>query len=99
MRLLAVALVAALGVAAVAFAGGGPPPAGNATPAAHTVVTTGSAEVNVVMPRRRSDRTIERAVRAAHRAALPRAFKAARREAVALADAVGLALRGPVGAS
>jgi hypothetical protein len=55
--------------------------------------------LKVVMPRHRSDRTIERAVRTAQREAFPRAVKSARREAGALAAAVGLTLAGPLGAA
>src|SRR3954447_26272873 len=100
MRLFIAAVIGALGVAALAFAGGGPPPSADpSAPPVNTVVTHGTAAVRVAMPRKRSDKTIERAVRTARREAFPRAVKAARREAGALAAATGLKLGGPVGAA
>ena len=103
MRLLIAAVIGAAVAAVVAgfaFAGGGPPPqAEDAAPGVRTVVTHGTATLKVVMPARRSDRTIERAVRTARREAMPRAVKDARRDADALAAAAGLKLAGPVGAS
>jgi hypothetical protein len=103
MRLLIAAFIgaaASAAVATIAFAGGGPPPGGDpAAPEVRTVVTHGNTALKIVMPRHRSDRTIERAVRTARREAFPRAVKAARREAGALAAATGLTLAGPLGAA
>jgi hypothetical protein len=87
---LAAAATAVIATAAVALAGGGPPPVQPADPAANTVVSTGSAQADVVAPARRSDATIERAVRAARLRALPSAVARARDEAAALATAAGL---------
>jgi hypothetical protein len=87
---LAAAATAVIATTAVALAGGGPPPVQPADPAANTVVSTGSAQADVVAPSRRSDATIERAVRAARLRALPPAIALARDEAAALATAVGL---------
>jgi hypothetical protein len=87
---LTAAAAAVIATGAVAFAGGGPPPVQPADPAANTVVSTASAQVAVVAPDRRSDATIERAMRAAQARAMPRAVAAARAEADALAAAAGL---------
>jgi hypothetical protein len=87
-------------VAAGALAGGGSPPTdAAASPAVRTVVTHGTARLHVATPAHRSDKTIERAVRAARRAAFPQAVKSARRDASALAAAAGLRLAGPLGAA
>ena len=102
MRLVLAGVVGAVVagvVAAVAFAGGGPPPQADSAPGVETVVTHGTAALRVVMPAKRTNATIERAVRAARRDALPRAVKGARRDAEALAAAAGLRLAGPLGAS
>jgi hypothetical protein len=50
-------------------------------------------------PARRSDARIERAVRAARQAALPRAVTSARVEARALADGAAMTLANPIGVS
>lgn len=97
--MLLAAVVGAVAVAAVAYASGGPPPEQDAAPGVRTVVTHGTAALRIVMPARRSNRTIERAVREARRAALPRAVKMAHRDAIALAAAARLTLAGPLGAS
>jgi len=86
----AAAVAAVIAAAAVALASGGPPPAPPADPAANTVVATASAQSRVVAPPRRSNATIEAAMRAARARALPRAVAAARNEADALAAAAGL---------
>jgi hypothetical protein len=104
MRPLAAALFGAVATAATlaaagAFAGGGPPPGDTYDPELRTVVTHGAARLKVVVPAHRSNKTIERAVRAARRAAYPKAVKSARREAGALATAAGLRLEGPLGAA
>ena len=83
----AAAVIAATGLA---LASGGPPPVQPADPAVDTVVSTATAQSRVVAPARRSDATIERAVRAARARALPQAVAAARAEADALAAAAGL---------
>jgi hypothetical protein len=87
---LTAAAAAVIAAGAVAFASGGPPPVQPADPAANTVVSTASGQSRVVTPSRRSDATIERAMRAARARALPRAVAAARAEADALAAAAGL---------
>ena len=83
----AAAVIAATGIA---LASGGPPPVQPADPAVDTVVSSGSGQSRVVVPARKSDATIERAVRAARARALPAAVAAARTEAAALAAAAGL---------
>ena len=102
MRSLPAALLGALaaaGAAALAsHASGGPPPEPDAgPPAVRTVVAHGSGHAKVVRPARLDDRTIERAVRRAGRVAVPKAVKAARKDAVNLARAAGLQLAGPIG--
>jgi len=87
---LAAAAAAVIAAAGIALASGGPPPVQPADPAANTVVSTASAQAKVVVPARKSDATIEAAVRAARRRALPQAVSAARAEAAALAQAAGL---------
>ena len=76
MRLFAAFIVVALatagGLAAIALAGGGPPPTPEAAPGVETVVAHGAARLHIRTPAHRSDATIERAVRAARRAAYPR---------------------------
>jgi hypothetical protein len=86
---LAAALVAAGGTG-VALASGGPPPVTPPDPPPYTVVASGAGTATVVKPRRHSDATIDRAVRAARARAMPSALAAARREAVALGTAAGL---------
>ena len=51
----------------------------------------------MVRPARLNNRTIERAARRARALAVPKAVKAARKEAVNLARAAGLRLSGPIG--
>jgi hypothetical protein len=101
MRTLSAATLGALAAAgacsAIALASGGPPPAPPDPPDVRTVVAHGAGKAPVAEPARRSDRAIERAVRRAGRAALPRAVAAARRDAEALARAAGLELGGPIG--
>jgi len=93
------ALAAAGAFATIAFAGGGSPPADPPAPELRTVVTHGSASARVRTPARRTNATIERAVRRARRDALPKAVEAARAEADGLARAAGMALAGPIGVS
>ena len=90
----ATAVVAATGIA---LASGGPPPVQPADPAANTVVATASTQARVVPPARRSDATIERAMRTARMRAIPAALEAAREEAAALAAAAGLRAGAAVG--
>ncbi len=103
MRLFAAFIVVALatagGLAAIALAGGGPPPTPEAAPGVETVVAHGAARLHIRTPAHRSDATIERAVRAARRAAYPEAVGVARWEAAAMARAAGLRLDGPLGVS
>jgi hypothetical protein len=87
---LTAAAAAVAAAAGIAFAGGGPPPVQPADPAAGTVVSSATGLAKVVAPKRRTNMTIERAVRAARVRALPAATAAARDEAVALANAAGL---------
>jgi hypothetical protein len=87
---LTAAAAAVIAAAGIALASGGPPPVQPADPAVDTVVSTATAQSSVVAPDRRSNATIERAVRAARTRALPRAVAAARTEADALATAAGL---------
>jgi hypothetical protein len=87
--LLPAALLAA-GATGVAIASGGPPPATPADPPAYTIVASGGGERPVVAPSRRTNATIDRAVRAARLRAMPAAIAAARREATALGTAARL---------
>jgi hypothetical protein len=87
--LLGAALVAACGTG-VAVASGGPPPPPVPDPPAYTVVASGTGRAAVVRPARRTDATIDRAVRAARARAMPGAIAVARREAAALGDAARL---------
>ena len=87
---LTAAGAAVIAAAGLALASGGPPPVQPADPAVDTVVSTGSGQSRVVAPARKSDATIERAVRAARARALPVAVSSARSEAAALAAAAGL---------
>jgi hypothetical protein len=64
-RLLAAAGAAVAAAAGIAFAGGGPPPIQPADPAAGTVVATASWQARVVAPARRTNATIDRAMRVA----------------------------------
>jgi hypothetical protein len=102
MRSFTVALLGALAAAGAfalaSLASGGPPPNSDAgPPAVRTVVAHGSGEAKVVRPARLTNRKIERAARRARAVAVPKAVKAARREAVILARAAGLRLSGPIG--
>jgi len=102
MRPFFAALLGAL-AAAGAFAlaslasGGGPPESDAGPPAVHTVVAHGTAEAKVIRPDRLNNRTIGRAARRAREAAVPKAVKAASRDAVVLARAARLRLAGPIG--
>ena len=87
---LTAAAAAVIAAAGIALASGGPPPVQPADPAANTVVSTGSAQARVVTPARKTDATIERAVRAARLRAMAPAISAARAEGAALASAAGL---------
>lgn len=87
---LTAAAAAVAGAAGLAFASGGPPPVQPADPAADTVVATASWQARVVAPGRRTNATIDRAVRVARIRAMPAAIAAARDEANALAAAAGL---------
>lgn len=87
---LTAAAAAVIAAAGIALASGGPPPVQPADPAVDTVVSTATAQAAVVAPARRSNATIERAVRGARARALPDAVAAARAEAAALAAAAGL---------
>jgi hypothetical protein len=101
MRRTGLTLVAALlgagSVTAVALASGAPPQPPPPDPPAFTVVAPGSAQRSVVAPARRSDATIDRAVRAARARAVPAATASARGEAATLAAAGGLRLGRIVG--
>ena len=94
---LAAAAAAVIAAAGLALASGGPPPVAPADPAVDTIVSGGSAQAKVVAPARRSNASIERAVRAARAKALPDAVAAARAEAAALAAATGLRAGAVVG--
>ena len=91
------ALAAAGAVAVVTLASGGPPPEADAPPAVDTVVAHGSGTAKVVRPAELNNRTIGRAARRARAVAVPKAVKAARREAAMLARAAGLRLSGAIG--
>jgi hypothetical protein len=101
MRSLPAALLGALAAAGAfalaSLASGGPPPESDAPPAVRTVVAHGSGEAKVVRPARLNNRTIERAARRARAVAVPKAVKAARREAANLARAADLRPSGPIG--
>lgn len=100
MRSLVAATVVAGAIATgVAISSGGPPPAEPPAPAANTVVARGVGQMRVTEPARRTNRSVERSVRAARRDAIPRAVAAARREARHLAAAAGLSLGEPVAIS
>ena len=88
---IAAAALVAAGATGMALASGGPPPMPpQPDPPAHTVVATGSAQRHVVAPRPRSNASVERAVQAARRAALPTALAAARLDAGVVGAAAGL---------
>jgi hypothetical protein len=87
---LAAAAAAVVAAAGIAFAGGGPPPVQPTDPAVDTVVASASWQAKVSAPARRTDATIDRAVRAARIRALPAAIAVARDEAEALAAAAEL---------
>jgi hypothetical protein len=87
---LIAAVAAVVAAAGLALASGGPPPVQPADPAVDTVVSTATAQSRVEAPARKSNATIERAMRAARARAIPRAVAAARAEADALAAAAGL---------
>ena len=102
MRPLLAALLGALAAAGAfalaSLASGGPLPESDAgPPAVHTVVAHGTGEAKVIRPARLNNRTIERAARRARKAAVPKAVKAARREAALLARAAGLRMSGAIG--
>ncbi len=96
---LTAAAAVAIAAGGIALASGGPPPVQPADPAVDTVVSTATAQSRVRAPaaNRRSNATIETAVRAARARALPRAVTAARTEADALAAAAGLLAGAVVG--
>jgi hypothetical protein len=96
---LLIALLTAGALAAIALAGGGPPPVPGAAPGVETVVAHGTGRLKIHTPAKRTDATIERAIRTARRAAFPRAVANARGEAAAMARAAGLRLAGPLGVS
>ena len=87
---LIAAAVAVIAAAGIAFASGGPPPVQPADPAAGTIVATASWQARVVAPARRTNATIDRAVRVARVRAAPAAIAVAHDDANALAAAVGL---------
>jgi hypothetical protein len=87
---VAAAGAAVVAAAGIAFASGGPPPVQPTDPAADTVVATAAWQARVVPPARRSDATIDRAVRVARIRAMPAAVAVARDEANALAAAARL---------
>jgi hypothetical protein len=89
-RSIVAATAAAAAVAGVALAKGGGTPAPQPDPPAYTVVTTASAKRHVAVPTRKSDASIERAMRAARRQALPAAVAAARVDATEVGAAAGL---------
>jgi hypothetical protein len=100
IRSIVAAAVAAGGVAAgVAAASGGGPPPGPDPPAPQpgTVVAHGSAQAAVAEPSRRTNRSVDRSVRAAQTKAIPAAVAAARAEAAELAAAAGLTVGEPIG--
>jgi hypothetical protein len=78
---LPTAAVLAAGAAGVALASGGPPPVTQPDPPPYTIVASGGAERTVNAPSRRTNATIDRAVRAARARGMPAAIAAARREA------------------
>jgi hypothetical protein len=81
---------AAAGCTGVAIASGGPPPLTPPDPPPYTIVASGPGTATVHKPRRRTDATVDRAVRAARARAMPGAIAAARREAAGLGAAAGL---------
>jgi len=87
---LVAAAAAGVAAAGIAFASGGPAPVQPTDPAADTVVATASWQARVVAPARRTDATIDRAMRVARIRAMPAALEVARDEANALAKAAGL---------
>lgn len=87
---LTAAAAAVIAAAGIALASGGPPPVQPADRASDTIVASASSQAKVVAPARKSNATIEGAMRAARQRALPEAVAAARAEAGALARAAGL---------
>jgi hypothetical protein len=87
---LIAAAVAVIAAAGIAFASGGPPPVQPADPAADTIVATAAWQARVVAPARRTNATIDRAMRVARIRAMPAAIAIADDEANALAAAAGL---------
>lgn len=87
---VAAALLAAGGVAAIGLASGASPQPAPPDPPAFTLVASGSAQRPVTAPARRSNATIDRAVRAARARAVPAAVAAAQREAGVLGAATRL---------
>lgn len=87
---LTAAAAAIAAAAGLAFASGGPPPGQPADPASNTVVATAAWQAKVVAPARRTNATIERAMRIARIRAMPAAIEVARDDAEALAEAAGL---------
>ena len=97
-RQIVAATLTAAGVAAgLALASGGPPPREAPAPAPGTVVAHGTGHARVGEPARRTNRSVERKVRAATGRAIPRAAATARAEAARLAAAAGLRPGKPVG--
>ena len=88
----AATLTAAAVAAGIALASGGPPPPAPPAPAPGTLVAHGVGDARVAEPGKRTNRSVERNVRAARAKAIPRAAATARAEAARLADAAGLDL-------
>jgi hypothetical protein len=89
---LPAAAALAAGAAGVALASGGPPPVTPLDAPAFTVVASGAARSGVHAPRRETNATVDRAVRAARARAMPTAIVRARQEAVAMGSAARLVL-------
>lgn len=97
LSLLAGTVVVAAGISAIAMGKGAPPQPDPPAPAAGTVVAHGQSSRSVVVPARRTNRSIQRAVVAARLGAYPAAVADAAETARSLAAATGLKLGEAVG--
>jgi hypothetical protein len=88
--LLAAGIAATCGTG-VALASGGPPPPQPPDPPPYTVVASGTGTASVARAFRQTNASVDRVVRDARVRAMPAAVAGARREAVGLGAATGLA--------
>lgn len=88
---------AVAGSIAAALLLAGPAAAQTTTPTLDVITATGTVQQRVVKPKVQSQKTIQRAVKAAQDAALPRAIAVAKQQAQRIAELTGVTL-GPVAA-